>query len=304
MATSSAIEYERALSFVNRVKDRFSGSNEYGLFLTILKQYNAQELSHKETYEQVSGLFKDHKDLFLGFTEFLPENSRQQAILFYSSGALRLSYQRMAFAKVIKFCPITEGIGIEDLAQHVLRNHRREMVRLIEEELKQDFAETLQEDDKKEKVQKAEKTNTKQKMKVRDDNGEKVQKVEEVARTRQKILTVNDALAYLEHVKLTFHDTPTKYYAFLDIMKDFKSKRISVAGVKTEVCELFKGHKDLILHFSIFLPNGAEITEDEIAKFSNEEDDEHRTSNKEITWRSFGMTFAGVQDSEAWLYQT
>ncbi|KAH9569220.1 hypothetical protein CY35_03G120900 [Sphagnum magellanicum] len=43
-------------------------------------------------------------------------------------------------------------------------------------------------------------------------------------------------------------------------MKDFKAQRIDTAGVIERVKELFQGHRELILGFNTFLPEGYEIT--------------------------------------------
>ncbi|XP_068504270.1 paired amphipathic helix protein Sin3-like 3 [Phaseolus vulgaris] len=72
-------------------------------------------------------------------------------------------------------------------------------------------------------------------------------------------LTVNDGLTYVNLVKEVFRDKKEKYHGFLEAMKDFKAKRIDTIGVIAKVKELFKGHKDLILRFNIFLPNEYEI---------------------------------------------
>ncbi|PAV76577.1 hypothetical protein WR25_19211 [Diploscapter pachys] len=44
---------------------------------------------------------------------------------------------------------------------------------------------------------------------------------------------VEDALSYLDQVKTQFHDEPSVYTQFLDIMKDFKSQQIDTPGVIT-----------------------------------------------------------------------
>ncbi|KAJ0971557.1 hypothetical protein J5N97_019516 [Dioscorea zingiberensis] len=72
-------------------------------------------------------------------------------------------------------------------------------------------------------------------------------------------LTTNDALAYLKSVKDIFHDKKEKYDEFLEVMKDFKSKRIDTTGVIERVKVLFKGYRHLILGFNTFLPKGYEI---------------------------------------------
>lgn len=75
--------------------------------------------------------------------------------------------------------------------------------------------------------------------------------------TRQ--LGVEDALAYLDKVKRQFHDRLEVYNQFLEIMKNFKSHNIDTPGVINHVCELFKGHDNLILGFNTFLPPGFKI---------------------------------------------
>mmetsp|Transcript_6575 Transcript_6575/g.13303 ORF Transcript_6575/g.13303 Transcript_6575/m.13303 type:complete len:1590 (+) Transcript_6575:983-5752(+) len=75
----------------------------------------------------------------------------------------------------------------------------------------------------------------------------------------QKQLGVEDALAYLDKVKQQFQDKPEVYNQFLEIMKNFKSQTIDTPGVIQHVCELFKGHDNLILGFNTFLPPGFKI---------------------------------------------
>uniref|UniRef100_A0A673JAE7 SIN3 transcription regulator family member Aa n=1 Tax=Sinocyclocheilus rhinocerous TaxID=307959 RepID=A0A673JAE7_9TELE len=64
-------------------------------------------------------------------------------------------------------------------------------------------------------------------------------------------LKVEDALSYLDQVKLQFGSQPQVYNDFLDIMKEFKSQ--------SRVSQLFKGHPDLIMGFNTFLPPGYKI---------------------------------------------
>ena len=50
-------------------------------------------------------------------------------------------------------------------------------------------------------------------------------------------LQVQNALVYLDLVKETFSSTPEVYNDFLDIMKDFKSKRLS--DIQTKNINIF-----------------------------------------------------------------
>jgi paired amphipathic helix protein Sin3a len=70
---------------------------------------------------------------------------------------------------------------------------------------------------------------------------------------------LNDALSYLDQVKVQFQDQPEVYNQFLDIMKDFKSQAIDTPGVITRVSTLFNGHPSLIQGFNTFLPPGYRI---------------------------------------------
>lgn len=78
-----------------------------------------------------------------------------------------------------------------------------------------------------------------------------------LAQGQQPIL--NDALSYLDQVKVRFHEQPDVYNRFLDIMKDFKSQAIDTPGVIQRVSNLFTGHPALIQGFNTFLPPGYRI---------------------------------------------
>ena len=70
---------------------------------------------------------------------------------------------------------------------------------------------------------------------------------------------LNDALTYLDQVKVRFQEQPDVYNKFLDIMKDFKSQSIDTPGVIARVSNLFNGHPHLIQGFNTFLPPGYKI---------------------------------------------
>lgn len=76
---------------------------------------------------------------------------------------------------------------------------------------------------------------------------------------KQNTLKVEDALSYLDKVRLKFEKQPQVYNDFLDIMKEFKSSNIDTPGVIERVSELFKGHSVLIKGFNTFLPLGYKI---------------------------------------------
>lgn len=72
-------------------------------------------------------------------------------------------------------------------------------------------------------------------------------------------LKVEDALLYLDQVKVEFGDRPHIYNEFLDIMKTFKTQQIDTPGVIRRVSTLFQGNRKLVLGFNTFLPEGYKI---------------------------------------------
>ncbi len=72
-------------------------------------------------------------------------------------------------------------------------------------------------------------------------------------------LKVEDALLYLDQVKIEFGDQPEIYNEFLDIMKNFKEQNIDTPGVINRVSSLFRGYNKLVLGFNTFLPEGYKI---------------------------------------------
>lgn len=73
-------------------------------------------------------------------------------------------------------------------------------------------------------------------------------------------LRVEDALQYLDQVKIEFRDRPQIYNQFLAIMKNFKSQEVDTPGVIRRVSKLFRGYNNLILGFNTFLPDGYKIS--------------------------------------------
>ncbi|KAJ4912071.1 Paired amphipathic helix protein Sin3-like 2 [Raphanus sativus] len=69
------VEFEEAISFVNKIKRRFQHSEDvYKSFLEILNMYRKDDKDITEVYNEVSTLFEDHPDLLEEFTRFLPES--------------------------------------------------------------------------------------------------------------------------------------------------------------------------------------------------------------------------------------
>ncbi|KAM7277930.1 hypothetical protein ACFE04_005064 [Oxalis oulophora] len=74
-----AVEFEEAISFVNKIKKRFQNDDQvYKAFLDILNMYRKEHKDINEVYSEVAILFEDHSDLLDEFKRFLPDSSGPQ----------------------------------------------------------------------------------------------------------------------------------------------------------------------------------------------------------------------------------
>lgn len=75
------IEFNHAISYVNKVKTRFASQpDSYKQFLEILQTYQREQRPIAEVYEQVTVLFAQTPDLLDDFKQFLPDTSNQAYI--------------------------------------------------------------------------------------------------------------------------------------------------------------------------------------------------------------------------------
>ncbi|OLL24573.1 Transcriptional regulatory protein SIN3, partial [Neolecta irregularis DAH-3] len=73
------VEFNHAISYVNKIKHRFTSEPEiYKTFLEILQTYQKESKPIQEVYAQVAELFHDQKDLLESFKEFLPDPAANQ----------------------------------------------------------------------------------------------------------------------------------------------------------------------------------------------------------------------------------
>lgn len=72
------IEFNHAISYVNKIKTRFANQPDiYKQFLEILQTYQREQKPIAEVYEQVTVLFANSPDLLDDFKQFLPDTSNQ-----------------------------------------------------------------------------------------------------------------------------------------------------------------------------------------------------------------------------------
>lgn len=77
----SQIEFNHAISYVNKIKTRFANQPDiYKQFLEILQTYQREQKPIGEVYDQVTILFANSPDLLDDFKQFLPDTSNQAYI--------------------------------------------------------------------------------------------------------------------------------------------------------------------------------------------------------------------------------
>lgn len=78
MERRGPVEFNHAISYVNKIKNRFQDKPEiYKQFLEILQTYQREQKPIQDVYAQVTTLFNGAPDLLEDFKQFLPENAGQ-----------------------------------------------------------------------------------------------------------------------------------------------------------------------------------------------------------------------------------
>lgn len=77
------VEFNHAINYVNKIKNRFSNEPDtYKRFLEILQTYQKEQRPIQDVYAEVTILFKAAPDLLDDFKQFLPENNTSNSSLF------------------------------------------------------------------------------------------------------------------------------------------------------------------------------------------------------------------------------
>jgi len=88
------VEFNHAISYVNKIKNRFSQQPEiYKNFLEILQTYQRESKPIQDVYSQVTQLFSSAPDLLEDFKQFLPEpaaQAKQQAAARAAAGEVAM----------------------------------------------------------------------------------------------------------------------------------------------------------------------------------------------------------------------
>ncbi|XP_048139671.1 paired amphipathic helix protein Sin3-like 1 [Rhodamnia argentea] len=259
-----------ASSYVREVKDVFGDQPEkYGMFLEIMKDFNAQRIDRARVIAKAKELFQGRKRLIHGFNTFLPEGCeiapdeppvRKKAVSYEEAiGFINKTKERFRDEK-----------HVYESFEYLLSLYRRgkEICSVYNEvavlfaghpDLFEGFKRFLPENFVHPDELSTTTTLTSRGLEMVCYGRSQGRREGDARGKAGRRLTMKDALSYVREVKDVFRDQQEKYHMFLEIMKDFKTRRIDRARVVARAKELFQGHKRLIHGFNTFLPEGCKI---------------------------------------------
>ncbi|XP_012855246.1 PREDICTED: paired amphipathic helix protein Sin3-like 3 isoform X2 [Erythranthe guttata] len=127
--------FDQAINYVNKIKARFQGDHSvYSSFLSILDIHFKDKKPIAEVYQKISVLFKDHPDLQLEFTNFLPDDSSAAPLhydeLGYVSGSPLTMMRPRDIKKPAALCDVREQkIDHPDPEQFVEKGQKKRVGR-------------------------------------------------------------------------------------------------------------------------------------------------------------------------------
>ncbi|KAH0707948.1 paired amphipathic helix protein Sin3-like 2 [Solanum tuberosum] len=269
-APPKKVEFEEAISFVNKIKTRFQNDDHvYKSFLDILNMYRKEHKGIDEVYREVAVLFSDHPDLLDEFTRFLPDNSGTASAAQTSVGRpsfhryderssampiLRQSHMDKRFRRDRIIGPYAErDLSIErpdlDDEKTMIKLHK-EQKRRAEKESRdrrthdQDYKEPDNEN------------NEDLSMQRHTDKKKSARKVEEFGGPHED----KDALKNMYSQEFSFCEkvkerlrSPTDYQAFLKCLHIYSTEIITRTELQSLVADLLGKHPDLLEGFGEFL---------------------------------------------------
>ncbi|KAG8383142.1 hypothetical protein BUALT_Bualt05G0153900 [Buddleja alternifolia] len=212
------VEFEEAISFVNKIKTRFQGDDHvYKAFLDILNMYRKDHKSITEVYQEVSVLFQDHADLLVEFTHFLPD----------TSGAASIHFARPGRNQILHADDKGSPMGRPIHKPAVSYSERWNPVEK-EQEKREDRDKSEWEDN--------DSLDRKRKYARRDDS---------VTDQFHQVMQDPKVLTFCEKVKERLQD-PENYKKFLDCVRSYGSKFLTTSQFQMLVANLLGKHPDLM----------------------------------------------------------
>ncbi|KAJ0241243.1 Paired amphipathic helix protein Sin3-like 4 [Hirschfeldia incana] len=259
------VEFEEAISFVNKIKTRFQGDDRvYKSFLDILNMYRKENKSITEVYQEVAILFRDHHDLLVEFTHFLPDTSGTASTTDPSKMSGR--------DRGIKSLPPMRDSDKKDRTdrdlktEHMDIDHERSSLKESKEDVRRiDKKNDYMVDGRDRKgdgmdIQKEHLLHSKKKLTLRDDGSPGISnQAREGDKFRGDIATSStyddkghvQELAFVDRVKAKLKTS--EYQEFVRCLNLFSKEIISQPELQALVGDLIGVYPDLIEAFRVFL---------------------------------------------------
>ncbi|KAG2322315.1 hypothetical protein Bca4012_056906 [Brassica carinata] len=254
------VEFEEAISFVNKIKTRFQGDDRvYKSFLDILNMYRKENKSITDVYKEVAILFRDHHDLLVEFTHFLPDTSGTTS----TNDIVKMSVRDH---RGIKSLPTMRDSDKKDrtIASHTDRDFKTEHMDLDQERsLLKESKEDVKRIDKKNDYmddQKGQFLHSKKKLTLRDgDSTETSNQAREGDNFFGAIATSStkddkghvQELAFVDRVKAKL--STSDHQEFLRCLNLFSKEIISQPELQSLVGNLLGVYPELMEAFRVFL---------------------------------------------------
>ncbi|KAK4603877.1 hypothetical protein RGQ29_012408 [Quercus rubra] len=235
-----AIEFQEAISFVNKIKKRFQNDEHvYKSFLDILNMYRMKHKDKNEAYSEVSTLFDGHLDLLDEFTKFAPREK---------SALAQNSFQH--FTMRSSATPALRKMNVEKnpiLPDRTITNADRD---LSVEHLELN-------EGKRKSARKVESFGVNANLASNDDKDTlKSESTVEFLGPPQNKVEFQEAISFVNKIKKRFQNNERAYEAFQDIMNVYQKEHKGITiKAYNKVATLFDDHPDLLDDFSRFVPD-------------------------------------------------
>ncbi|XP_047318696.1 paired amphipathic helix protein Sin3-like 4 [Impatiens glandulifera] len=271
------VEFEEAINFVNRIKTRFQGDDHaYKTFLDVLNMYRKDTKSITEVYQEVATLLREHHDLLVEFTHFLPDPSAAATLPFGPSGRNSIFHREdrsspLATMKHMHIDRKPTALHIErdlsvdrpdiDCDKSLLRADKEQRRRNEREKERRDERDLRDHEQDETYYTNNRKTNRRRDDSINDQlhqNGESMDNFG--TRNGSSSFDEKNALksiysqefAFCGKVKEKLYSTDG-YHAFCKFLDMHKRELITRSELKNSVSDLLGEHPDLIERFNEFL---------------------------------------------------
>ncbi|GAV73182.1 PAH domain-containing protein/Sin3_corepress domain-containing protein [Cephalotus follicularis] len=268
------VEFEEAISFVNKIKRRFHNDEHvYKSFLDILNMYRKDHKDINEVYQEVAVLFEDHPDLLDEFTRFLPDNSATPSIPPYARHSIQRFNERSTPKPTLKHIVgrqrdrITASHGDRDLSvDRPELDDDKMMVKLHKDQRKR-ADKDLRDRKSREQIDREPENDNNRDLQRFSDKRKSSRKVEGFGVNSNFVSNddkdpikrmYSEGFVFCEKVKERLCN-PDDYQAFLKCLNIFSNGIIKRSDLQNLVTDLLGKYPDLMDEFNDFLERSENI---------------------------------------------